>query len=110
MFKGRYLPFLRYGDSDGGGGALNEKLLSAGLGIYFGETGDAFGVGLSKSTPSALTFAPGLDDQYTGEVFNRYMLSKHLAITPDLQHIKEPALNPNENSIWIAGIRARLTL
>jgi len=110
FYQDKYLPFLRYGDSDGGGGALNEQLLSVGLGVYFGESGDAFGVGLSKSTPSALTFAPGLDDQYTGEVFYRYMLSKHLAITPDLQYIKDPALNPNQSSIWIAGIRARLTL
>ena len=39
-----------------------------------------------------------------------YMLSKHLAITPDLQYIKDPALNPNESSIWTAGIRARLTI
>ena len=110
FYKDKYLPFLRYGDSDGGGGALNEKLLSVGLGIYFGESGDAFGVGLSKSTPSVLTFAPGLDDQYTGELFYRYMLSKHLAITPDLQYIKDPALNSKQNSIWIAGIRVRLTL
>lgn len=110
MFKDKYVPFLRYGDSDGGGGALNEKLLSVGLGMYFGESGDGFGVGLSKSKPSALTFAPDLDDQYTGEVFYRYMLSKHFAITPDLQYIKDPALNPTESSIWIAGIRARLTI
>lgn len=110
MFKDKYVPFLRYGDSDGGGGALNEKLLSVGLGMYFGESGDGFGIGLSKSKPSALTFAPDLDDQYTGEVFYRYMLSKHFAITPDLQYIKDPALNPTESSIWTAGIRARLTI
>ena len=110
FYQDKYLPFIRYGDSDGGGGALNEELLSVGLGIYFGESGDAFGIGLSKSTPSALTFAPGLDDQYTGEVFYRYMLSKHLAITPDLQYIKDPALKPNQKSVWIAGVRARLTL
>jgi len=110
FFQDKYLPFIRYGDSDGGGGALNEKLLSIGLGIYDGKSGDGFGIGLSKSTPSELTFAPGLDDQYTGEVFYRYMLSKHLAITPDLQYIKDPALNLNDSSIWIAGIRARLTL
>jgi porin len=110
FFQDKYLPFIRYGNSDGGGGALNEELLSAGLGIYFGDSGDAFGFGVSKETPSALTFAPGLDDQYTSEVFYRYMVSKHLAITPDLQYIKDPALNPNEDSVWIAGIRARLTL
>ena len=110
FFNDKYLPFIRYGDSDGGGGALNEKVLSAGLGIYWGETGNAFGVGLSRSTPSSLTIAPGLNDQTTAEVFYRYMLSKHLAITPDIQYIKDPALNPNDDSIWIAGIRVRLTL
>ncbi|MDX2486082.1 MAG: porin [Gammaproteobacteria bacterium] len=71
FFQDRYLPFIRYGKSDGGGGALDEELISIGLGIYEGEYGDGFGVGLSKSTPSELTFAPGLKDQYTGEIFYR---------------------------------------
>ena len=110
FFQDKYMPFLRYGDSDGGGGALNEKVLSAGLGIYDWDSGELFSVGLSKSTPSALTIAPGLKDQITAEIFYRFMLSKHLAITPDLQYIKDPALNPNDSSIWIAGVRARLTL
>lgn len=110
FFQDKYLPFIRYGQSDGGGGALDEELLSIGLGIYEGESGDGFGVGLSKSTPSELTFAPGLKDQYTGEIFYRYMLSKHFAITPDVQYIKDPALNPNDSSVWVAGVRARLTI
>ena len=110
FIEDKYLPFLRYGDSDGGGGALYEEHLALGLGVYYGETGNALGIGLSKSTPSELTFAPGLGDQYVAEVFYRYMLSKHFAITPDLQYIKDPALNPDQNSNWIAGIRARLTL
>ena len=104
------MPFLRYGDSDGGGGALNEKVLSVGIGIYDWDSGELFSVGLSKSAPSSLTIAPGLDDQYTAEIFYRFMLSKHFAITPDLQYIKDPALYPDDSSIWIAGIRARLTL
>lgn len=110
FFQDKYMPFLRYGDSDGGGGALNEKVLSVGLGVYDGGSGELFAFGLSKSTPSPLTIAPGLDDQYTAEVFYRFMLSKHFAITPDLQYIKDPALNPDDDSIWIAGVRARLTL
>ena len=110
FFQDRYLPFFRYGKSDGGGGALDEEMISIGLGIYEGESGDGFGVGLSKSTPSELTFAPGLKDQYTGEVFYRYMLSKHFAITPDVQYIKDPALNPTDSSVWVAGVRARLTI
>ena len=110
FLEDKYMPFLRYGDSDGGGGALNEKVLSLGLGIYDQDSGELFGAGLSKSTPSELTIAPGLDDQITAEVFYRFMLSKHFAITPDLQYIKDPALNPEHDSIWIAGLRARLTL
>lgn len=110
FFDDKYMPFLRYGDSDGGGGALYEEVLTVGLGIYDWDSGELFGVGLSKSTPSELTIAPGLDDQLTAEVFYRFMLSKHFAITPDLQYIKDPALNPDDDSIWIAGVRARLTL
>jgi porin len=110
FLQDKYMPFLRYGDSDGGGGALNEKVLSVGLGVYDWDSGELFSFGISKSTPSSLTIAPGLKDQYTAEILYRFMLSKHLAITPDLQYIKDPALNPNDDSIWIAGIRARLTL
>ena len=110
FFQDKYMPFLRYGDSDGGGGALNETVLSAGLGIYDWDSGELFSVGVSKSKPSAKTIGPGLKDQITAEILYRFMLSKHLAITPDLQYIKDPALNPNDDSIWIAGVRARLTL
>lgn len=45
-----------------------------------------------------------------GDNIYHYMLSKHFAITPDLQYIKDPALNPNVSSVWMAGIRARLTI
>ena len=110
FFNDTFMPFFRYGDSDGGGGALNETLVAVGLGMYDWDSGNLFGVGLSKTTPSEKTIAPGLDDQQSAEVFYRFMLSKHLAITPDLQYIKDPALNPNESSIWIAGVRARLTI
>jgi porin len=110
FFDDKYMPFLRYGDSDGGGGALYEEVLTVGLGIYDWDSGELFGVGLSKSTPSELTIAPGLEDQLTAEIFYRFMLSKHFAVTPGLQHIQDPALNPDDDSIWIAGLRARLTL
>jgi hypothetical protein len=31
-------------------------------------------------------------------------------VTPDLQYIKNSALNPDADSIWVFGIRARLAL
>jgi porin len=109
----KYMPFLRIGDSDGGGGALLEKMVTAGLGIYNGESGELFGVGLSYGEASEDPvggFGSDLDPQYTAEIFYRFQLSQHLAITPDLQWIKDPVLNPEENSIFIAGVRLRLAL
>ena len=109
----KYMPFLRLGDSDGGGGALLEKMVTAGLGIYDAETKELFGVGISYAEASEDPvggFGNDLDPQYTAEVFYRFQLSQHLAITPDLQIITDPVLNPDESSIVIAGVRIRLNL
>ena len=106
----KYMPFLRIGDSDGGGGALLEKMVTAGLGIYYDDTNELFGVGLSYGEASEDGFTTNLDPQYTGEVFYRFQLSQHLAITPDLQWIIDPVLNPGESSIVVIGVRARLSL
>ena len=109
----KYMPFLRLGDSDGGGGALLEKMVSAGLGIYDAETKDLFGVGFSYAEASEDPvggFGNDLDPQYTTEVFYRFQLSQHLAVTPDLQIITDPVLNPDESSVVIAGVRVRLSL
>ena len=113
FFQDRYMPFIRIGDSDGGGGALLQKMVSAGLGIYNWDKNELFGLGLSWAEASEDPvggFGANLDAQYTGEIFYRFQLSKNFAITPDLQYIKDPVLNPNESSVWIAGIRARLAL
>ena len=109
----KYMPFLRIGDSDGGGGALLQKMVSAGLGIYFNESKELFGAAISYAEASEDPvggFGTNLDPQTTAEIFYRFQLSQHLAITPDLQVIKDPVLNPNESSVVIAGVRARLNL
>jgi porin len=33
-----------------------------------------------------------------------------VAITPDVQFIVNPALDPTEDSVWILGLRLRATL
>ena len=43
------------------------------------------------------------------ETFYRFHLTPNLAITPDLQYIKDPSLNPTVDSLWVAGLRARIT-
>jgi len=57
--------------------------------------------------PNDDTWGPGLDDQYTAELFYRWQVSKAIAVTPDLQYIKNPALNPEADSIWVFGLRVR---
>ena len=44
----RMMPFVRVGHSDGGGGALLENMISAGLGIYR-KSHDLFGVGFREN-------------------------------------------------------------
>jgi len=51
-----------------------------------------------------------LSDQLTSELYFRWNLSPQFAITPDIQYLKDPALNPEEDSIWVLGVRARLAL
>ena len=107
------MPFIRIGDSDGGGGALLQRMVSVGLGIYDSDSNELFGFGLSWAEASEDPvggFGDNLDPQYTAEIFYRFQLSKNFAITPDLQYIRNPVLNPNESSVWIIGIRARLAL
>jgi len=107
LFADKWEPFLRAGYADDGG-ALWEKSVSAGFGYYTRKRSDLVGVGLNWSQPSSDTLGPGLDDQYTAEVFYRVQILKTLTITPDVQLFFNPALNPSENLIAIYGLRARL--
>ena len=68
------------------------------------------GVGFNWGRPNESTFAPGLDDQYTVELFYRWNVTREIALTPDLQYLKNPALNPGHDSLWVLGLRARLAL
>jgi hypothetical protein len=58
--------------------------------------------------PNRASFGTASDDQYTLEAYYRFQPFQRLAITPDLQLIKNPPLNPADDLIWIAGLRARL--
>ena len=106
----RWLPFLRLGYSDGGGGIFYDRILSTGFGYHpVSRNDDTVGVGLNWSRPSSDTFGTQLDDQYTAELYYRFQLTKLFSITPDLQYLLHPALNPDENSILVVGLRGRLS-
>lgn len=106
-YNDKWLPFVRAGYSDGGG-AILERLVSAGLGYYREDRNDVLGIGLSWGEPSQETFGLALNNQYSAELFYRLQLYQHLTITPDVQLLLNPALNPQEDQIWVVGLRARL--
>jgi len=109
LFADKWEPFFRAGYAKDGG-ALWERSISAGIGCYTRKKGDMLGVGLNWSRPNEDTLGPELDDQYTAELYYRFQVLKVLAITPDVQMLINPALNPDEDLIAVFGIRARISL
>jgi porin len=97
----RLAPFLRAGWSDQGA-ALLKRQVSTGIGKNLRER-DLAGIGISWGSPSA----PGTRDQWTAELFYRIQL-RNLAITPSVQFITNPALNPSEDTMLVGGLRARI--
>ena len=63
------------------------------------------GAGLNWGKPNG-----GGRDQYTSELFWRYQLTKEVTLTPSLQYIRNPALNPTENNLLAFGLRVRVAL
>lgn len=108
IFADQWLPFLRLGYWDGGAGTILDRSVSVGIGRYMRRKSDVLGIGLNWGRPSEETFGPALRDQYTAELFYRLHLLPHLTITPDVQLVVNPALNPSEDQIWVFGLRARL--
>ena len=97
----KLLPFLRGGWSDGRA-ALLDGQVSAGVGRQFRER-DLGGVAVSWGSPSAASTR----DQWTGELFYRLQMG-NLAVTPSVQFVANPALDPSENLMVIGGLRARI--
>lgn len=100
-----WMPFLRGGFSDKGTGVVKDSI-STGIGYYFTRSTDLFGLGLNWSNPTDSS----LEDQYTAELFYRFQLAQNIAITPDVQFLIDPALNPEEDFIVVFGLRARVAL
>jgi len=105
----RWTPFLRSGYADDGGSPL-QKSVSVGF-LYQPESaGDQLGVGLNWGQPNETTFGSGLDDQITTEAFYRLQVTPQFALTPNVEYINDPAVNPETSSLWVVGLRARLAL
>ena len=100
---------MRGGWAEDGGGVL-QKSVSVGFGYQPNPGKNLLGVGFNWGQPNETTFSPGLDDQYTAEVFYRWNATREIALTPDVQYIRNPALNPDADDLWVLGLRARFAL
>ena len=105
----KYFPFVRFGDSDGGGGVAAEQAFSAGVEISL-PRGEAWTIGAGWAKPSEDTFGPGLDDETVLETSYKFQLTRELSLLADGQVIFNPANNPGKSSIWVIGVRAMLVL
>lgn len=97
----QWMPFLRVGASKGTA-ALYNRSVSAGLG-YYGRNTDLAAIGLNWAEANGI---PGR--QTTLEMFYRLSISPGFQITPSVQFIDNPLLNPAQSSITLIGLRARM--
>jgi porin len=103
------MPFLRAGWAEDSGSVL-QKSVSTGLGYQPAGKRDLVALGLNWGEANKTSFGEGLSDQVAAEAFYRLQLTEELALTPSVNLVLDPALNPDESSIWVFGIRARLAL
>jgi porin len=103
----RWLTFLRLGYGDGGG-ALLDRSVSTGLAYKAADNRSVVGFGLNWSRPNEDSFGAHARDQYTVEAYWRFQLATHLSITPDIQVVKDPALDPGRDLVCVVGLRARV--
>lgn len=95
-------PFVRaaYGED---AGLLNDRSISIGTGYDARDGKDLAGLAVNWAR------APDSDrDQYTLEAFYRYDLTDYLQISPEIQYVIDPALEPEADDVLVLGARLRL--
>lgn len=103
MVLDNVMVFARGGWSEGW---VTEENFTAGFGWRPRvEYSDLFGFGGGWAKPAN----PLLRDQVTWEIFYRFMLTPNLALTPDVQLVTDPALDPTEDELWVFSLRSRVT-
>jgi len=108
----QWLAFARAGWAEDGGSLL-KRSVSIGGGYTPGGmatlgSGSQLGFGFNWGQPNDALFGEDLDDQYATEVYYRWQVADEIAITPSVQLLIDPALNPDDDTIWVAGVRARV--
>jgi len=105
LINERWMPFVRWGLSCGDA-PLAKQQLTAGVLCNLPWRSDQLGIGGWWQNLSHRD----LDNQGGMEVFYRFQVIPFVAITPSVQLLFDPALNPKEDLITLYGLRARVVL
>jgi porin len=104
-FADAFRSFVKLGISDGDAPIYN-KSATIGLIKDFTARSDSIGVAVNWGEPPD----NNLRDQITIETYWRYQFAPNLFFMPSVQLLIDPALNPNEDEVWVFGMRFRLTI
>ncbi|MCW8331412.1 carbohydrate porin [Photobacterium sp. SDRW27] len=106
-FRESYMPFFRLGFSQGNHDFYNRSA-TAGMLYKFKASGDLLGLAVNwgKFDEQAIR---SRDSQTTAELFYRFQVSNNLAITPSVQYLVNPAYSSSVDSMWVTGVRARIS-
>ena len=104
-----WFPFVRFAYTKDAGSFL-QTAFATGVGYQPNQGSHLLSAGYSFGKVNETTFGANYDAQHTLELFYRIELSKRMAITPDLQLIINPALNDQQDAIFLYGIRGRMAL
>ncbi len=102
----RWMPFLQAGYTEGGGTFL-QKTVTTGIGYHFKDDVSLLGAGFNWGQPNEDTYGEKLGDQYAVELFTRLQIARFFQLTPAIQYIGNPALNPEANHSWVLSVRSR---
>jgi porin len=107
---GRFTPWVRYGyaNQTDDGPTPVKHMANVGLVIdgIFGQAYDRIGIGYTWSDPANHE----LDDQSEIDAYYRMQMTPEIQFGPTFQVIFDPARNPDEDTVYVWGIRARFAL
>jgi porin len=107
---GRFHPYLRYGyaNSDSDGPTFARQMVAAGVGIgnIFGQNKDLIVIGVSWTEPTDDT----KNDQTAIDAFYRVQVTPQIEFGPTLGVVFNPVDNPDEDTVYVGGLRLRVFL
>jgi porin len=107
---GRFTPWVRYGYANHAddGPTPVKHMANVGLVIngIFGQAYDRIGLGYTWSDPANHE----LDDQSQIDAYYRVQVTPEIQFGPTFQLIFDPSRNPDEDTVYVWGIRARFAL